>query len=63
MTREEANKTLNDCLMEAQEKKLYGRITFTLHFVNGKLLQITDINDDGKRSRTRTSVGRKKNGE
>ena len=62
MTKDEANKALNECLMEAQEKKLYGRITFTLHFVNGNLLQITDINDDGKRTRTRTSVGKRKNG-
>ena len=61
MTREEANKILNECLTEAEEKKLYGRITFMLHFVNGNLLQITDTNDDGNRTRTRTSVGKRKN--
>lgn len=62
MTREEANKTLNRCLDEAQEKKLYGRIAFMLHFQNGILQQITDIDNDGNRTLTRTSLGTKGNG-
>lgn len=42
MTREEVHKILDECLYEAAQKVLYGQMAFTMHFVNGKLLQITD---------------------
>ena len=60
MTREEAHRILDKCLDEAEQKKLYGRTAFVLHFVNGNLLQITDTNHDSERTITRTSVGRRK---
>ncbi len=61
MTRQEAHQSFDKCLDEAEQTKLYGRIVIMLHFVNGNLLQITDTNDDGNRTRTRTSVGKRKN--
>lgn len=42
MTRQEAHKILDECLDEAEKKLLYGQTAFTMHYVNGKLLQITD---------------------
>ena len=42
VTRQEAHKILDKCLDEAESKVLYGQMAFTMHFVNGKLLQITD---------------------
>ena len=42
MTRQEAHKILDKCLNEAEQRILYGQMIFKMHFVNGKLLQITD---------------------
>lgn len=42
MTKQEAHKILDQCLDEAEQKKLYGQISFIMHYQAGKLQQITD---------------------
>ena len=54
MIREEAHKILEVVIDEAEEKKLFGQISFVLHFQEGNLQQITDKENDGTRNRTRT---------
>jgi len=54
MTNTEIHKILDSCLDEAKEKKLYGQISFTLHCQAGDVRQVSDKENDGIRSKTRT---------
>ncbi len=42
MTRKEVHKILEECLNEAEERNLYGQMSFKMHFQDGRLQQITD---------------------
>ena len=42
MTREEIHNALDQILIEAKEKALYGHMSFTVHFQNGHPSKISD---------------------
>ena len=63
MTRAEAHNILEECLKHGERIQLYGNIAFTIHFQAGSLRQITDTTHDGEKSLTKTSLGKKTNGE